>query len=195
MGGNLRIALFGGSFDPVHNGHLHLALSARKENDLSVVIFVPAKTPPHKLKHKLTPVAHRLRMLSLALRPHPYFGLSHYEVNQKTTTYTYQTVTHFKELYPSAELYFIIGSDSLAELHTWKQIAVLQTLCTFLVGRRAGTPQQEPAFMPQSTRFIEEPMLPTSSTEVRKLVSRGESIEHLVAPSIDKYISEHGLYR
>ena len=134
----LRIGLFGGSFDPVHIGHVALARSARKEFKLDKVIFIPAKVPPHKLQKRLTPANVRLKMLSAAIKPYKKFLISRYEIDRKPPTYTYQTVAHFKRFYPGSKLFFIIGMDSFVELKTWKKIDTLMGQLQFIAGKRHG---------------------------------------------------------
>src|SRR3989339_776506 len=111
----MRLGLFGGSFDPVHCGHMELARAARGECGLDRVFFIPALRPPHKKGRALTDARHRLAMLRLAVRPYPAFSISAFELNRKTTTYTYRTLEYFRARYPGAELFFILGSDSLSE--------------------------------------------------------------------------------
>ena len=141
-----KIGLFGGSFDPVHMGHIGLAIGAKKELKLDKVIFIPARIPPHKLSKRPAPAEIRLKMLRAALKNHNGFQVSRYELDRRPPTYTYQTLEHFSRLYPRSKLYFMIGMDSLLELKTWKRTENLFELAQFAVTLRAGvkTPAKTP---------------------------------------------------
>ncbi len=191
---NLRIGLFGGSFDPVHNGHIGLAKAARDEFRLDKVIFIPAKCPPHKLKKNLAPAGVRLKMLSAAVKPYKYFAISRYETGRKPATYTYQTVGHFKKLYPGAKLFFIIGMDSLAELKTWKNIGRLTKQLVFIAGKRRGIKVPAKRSAGGYVKFLRGKIPAVSSTQIRGLASKGMPLKGLVAAQVAKIISGNGVY-
>jgi nicotinate-nucleotide adenylyltransferase len=190
----LRIGLFGGSFDPVHWGHIKLACAAKKELQLDKIFFIPAKIPPHKMQKKLSSAKKRLEMLRMAIAPYPCFFISLFELKQPHTTYTYQTVACFRKRYPNAALFFIIGGDSLNELSTWKNIGHLLTCCTFVAGKRAGVQYIAPRCPSASVQLLETPLPKVSSSEIRQKVREGKSIHRLVPPAIERYIKEHKLY-
>lgn len=191
----MRIGLFGGSFDPVHNGHIKLALAAREQFKLDCVVFVPARMPPHKLKKTLSSVADRLVMLYLAIRPYPRFRISPFELKRKKTTYTFETIDYFKRLLPGAKLYFIAGSDSLLELKTWKRADRLLSSCTFITGRRKGAPVAKGAPYLDRVQFVKGGLPAISSSDIRERVQQGKSIKKLVPPDVEKYIANRELYR
>jgi nicotinate-nucleotide adenylyltransferase len=193
MSEKLRLGLFGGSFDPVHCGHLQLALAAQKEFKLQKVVFVPARRPPHKKDKELLPAGKRVRMLSLALAPYPGMSISSFELRRKQTTYTYQTLRHFRRKFPDADLFFIIGSDSLNELSTWKRSDLLFTLCRFIVGRRKGSRPRRTGTAPAD--FLAGCLPAISSSGIRDRVRQGRSIKGLVPPVIERYIRTECLYR
>jgi len=194
MAGKLRLGLFGGSFDPVHNGHMQLAVAAQKECALNKVIFIPAWQPPHKAR-TLAPAKDRVKMLKLAIAPYPDFRISGFELKRKKTTFTYQTVEHFHSLYPAAKLFFLLGTDSLAELGTWKNIDILASLCTFIAGKRKGVSLKKPASLAPAVHILRKPIAPVSSTQIREYVIRGRPIKGLVPQPVYEYILHHGLYR
>jgi len=193
-GNNLRIGLFGGSFDPVHLGHIKLALAAKNEYKLDRIFFIPAKCPPHKLNKKLLAAAKRLRLLSLALKPFKSFSISRYELNKKSVTYTYQTAAYFRKLYPCAEMFFIIGGDSLVELKTWKKADRLAETVGFLAGKRAGV--KIPADIPfkDSVLFIKHKLPSVSSSCIRALAAMNKPLKGLVPEAVGKAIAKNRIY-
>ena len=188
----LKIGLFGGSFDPVHAGHIALAAAARDELGLDKVIFIPAKRPPHKLNKQLSPAPARFEMLKAALKPHKKFSVSRYELDRKPVTYTYQTAAHFKKLYPGAELFFVIGADSLAELATWKKIGRLVREVRFAAGRRPGV-KPRGRFL-RSVKLLKKKLPGVSSSLVRELAAAGKPLKGLVPASVEKIIRKTGVY-
>src|SRR5258708_316904 len=131
----MRIALFGGTFNPVHNGHLFIAEAARESQKLDRVLFVPAGLPPHK-KAPHTSARHRLAMLRLAIRGNPSFKISDWEIRQNRVVYTYETLEHFRRLWPRARLFFLLGSDSMKILPKWRKPDRLKSLCRFISHER-----------------------------------------------------------
>jgi nicotinate-nucleotide adenylyltransferase len=190
----VRLGLFGGSFDPVHNGHLKIASLAQKEFRLDKIYFIPAFSPPHKKFRKLTAFKHRLKMLALALRDLPDFKVSFYEINQRKVTYTYQTVGYYKKLFPEAEFFFIFGSDSLRDFPSWKKKAFLLKNCRFIVGRRPGVKFSVDKENRRCFSFIKKAVPAVSSSEIREKVSRGQSVKKLVPEAVEEYITKNGLY-
>jgi len=189
---NSRIGLFGGSFDPVHIGHIELARAAREEFDLDKVIFIPAKQPPHKLVKHLSSAAARLKMLKAALKPFNDFTISRYELGRKPTTYTYQTAAHFKKLYPCSELFFIIGTDSLVELDTWKEIGRLVKEVRFIAGKRPGI--KTGGRYCGSVKLLKKKLPGVSSSKVRELSASGRSLRGFVPAPVEKVLRKSRLY-
>lgn len=192
---HLKLGLFGGSFDPIHNGHIKLALLAKKQFNLNKIIFIPAKQPPHKKDKRLTPASRRLEMLSIGLKRYSHFEISRYEIDRKAATYTFQTVSHFKNLYRDAELLFLLGSDSLKELHTWKKTNLLLSLCTLIIGKRKGINLSGISFPKKSVRFIRQVLPDISSTDIRAMIKSGKSVSGLLPKQVEKYIMCNGLYK
>lgn len=191
---SIKIGLFGGSFDPAHNGHIKLALLAKKQFKLNKIIFIPAKQPPHKQNKKLTCVNKRVKMLSVALKPYADFEISYYELKKKSLTYTYQTVLHFKHLYPNAELFFLLGSDSLNELHTWKKKNLLLSLCSLIVGKRKGVNLKKISFKKEQVLFIRKIIPNISSTIIRERIKSGKLAHSFLPKQVEKYIMKNKLY-
>lgn len=169
----MRIGLFGGTFDPVHQGHLLIAEAARESKRLSQVIFIPSGLPPHK-KAPQTPVHHRLAMLRQAIGGNRAFAISDWEIRQKRVVYTFETLTYFRERWPTSSLFFILGSDSMKNLPHWRESPLLRRLCQFIPAARIE------AF---------------ASTDIRQRVRNGLSIRYLVPPEVERYIRKHRLYR
>jgi len=184
-----RIGIFGGSFDPVHLGHIKLALSAKREYNLDKVIFVPAYRPPHKKDKKLLPGRFRVKMLSLALKDFPFFCVDKYELNRRTVTYTYNTIEYFRRKYRGDSLYFIAGSDSLAEFRSWKNPEMILRNAELLVGRRKGAPRHKvlSGYLP-GVHFLKSGLPDVSSTGIRK------GARAALDPAVKRYITNHGLY-
>ena len=188
-----RIGIFGGSFDPVHNGHLELALLAKKEYSLDRVIFVPAYHPPHKKTRKLTSANHRLKMLKLSLKPYPFFYISHFELNKKKPVYTYQTVRYFKDRFKNSEIFFIMGSDSLAEIKTWKKPSLIASSCAIITGKRAGIVLKQAPFK-RSILFLTKKIADISSTQIRENIQHNKPINKFVPVQVEKHIKTNRIY-
>ncbi|UCG17217.1 MAG: nicotinate (nicotinamide) nucleotide adenylyltransferase [Phycisphaerales bacterium] len=199
-------ALFGGSFDPVHFGHLIIARSVAEQLELDRVILLPAVTPPHKDAADLTAPAHREAMVRLAIEGEPGFDVSDYDLTRTGPAYTVQTVAHFRRQFGlGAALCWIIGGDSLAELHTWYNVRDLADQCRIVTAVRPGweKPDLDPLrALLGAVRMdkLESDILPTpridiSSTEIRSRVRAGRSIRFLVPEAVRDYIAGHGLYR
>ena len=200
-----KVGLLGGSFDPIHCGHLVVAEEARERLGLEQVVFVPGRRPPHKLDKELAPAAHRLRMAELAVEGNPRFEVSDVELRRDEPSYTVVTVEQLRAEHDDWDIYFLIGADTLPELPTWYHIAELASLCRFAVFARAGEPLDdvEPLRGVLSDaqiaairgRCFEMPLMGVSSTEVRRRVREGRSIRYLVPEAVRLYILEHGLYQ
>ena len=189
-----KIGIFGGSFDPVHNGHIKLAVLALKQFNLNTVIFVPAKLAPHKHKSFAT-AKNRLAMLKLALNSYKYFKISSFELNQKKTTYTYQTLSHFKKIFKHEKLLFLIGSDSLDELTTWKNPDKIISQCHILAAKRGNLSFKIPSFAKDSVSFLRKTIPEISSTKIRDKVKENKSIRTLVPPKVAQYIKNNKIYQ
>ncbi len=184
-----RIGLFGGMFDPVHLGHIHAAREVADTIGLDKVIFIPANVPPHKKNGCYVEGKHRLAMLRLALHEDSRFVPSDYELLKDETSYSYITVEHFKNAFPADKLYFIIGDEAYALLHTWKSPERIRAAADFVVVTREGTPP------PTDALYIRIPQVPISSTAVRAALKNGENAESLLPEAVAEYIEKNGLYQ
>ncbi len=201
-----RIGLYGGSFNPVHCGHLITARAIAEQLDLQRVIFLPSASPPHKAEKGLLDPAHRGEMVKLAIADDPVFEFSDFDLTREGLSYTIDTVAHFRQLFgPDAELYWVIGTDSLAELTTWHRVSALVDACRIITAVRGGC---EPIGWDQlrgslseaqtaSLRagLLETPAIEISSTDIRRRIRQGRSIHCLVPAPMRTYIVQHGLYR
>lgn len=183
----MKTGLFGGSFDPIHKGHLSAAETARKKLGLDRVIFIPSGVSPHK---SLSASAlHRFYMTGLAVSDKPYFSVSDFETKKETKCYSVETVEYFKSLYPDDELYFIIGDDEYSSFDKWYKYEELLSMCRFAVVTRNGGDIRLP--------FIGVPMdkVLISSSMIRELLKSGKDISPYVPASLNEYIKKHGLYK
>jgi len=197
-----RIGVLGGTFDPIHIAHLAIAEEARTQLGLDKVVFVPAGLPPHKMDVHVSPAEHRLAMVKLAIADNPHFEVSRVDIDRFGPCYTVDTIALLrKEWEPDVEIYFIMGSDSLADILTWHKPDRLIRLCRIVaVGRpgyRVDMDELERCLPGASQRilFINSPQLDVSSSEIQRRVRAGESIKYQVPEAVERYIYEHGLYR
>lgn len=200
--GRRTLALLGGTFDPIHEGHLHIAQAVYRQFGFTRIVFLPDYIPPHKQSLKSTPALERLAMARLALQPYPDFVVDDLEIRRGDVSYTYDTVTGLKKAHPGYEIYLVIGGDSLEQLPTWYQSRLLVQEVKFVVAARPGYHPEiaklEAFFGPGTgDRFLlaQTPRLDISSTEIRRRVQAGESITGLVPAVVEHYIYEHNLYR
>ncbi len=189
-----RIGIFGGSFDPVHLGHLILAQMACEELDLRRVYFVPTAVPPHKIDRELTPFELRVKMLQLAIEGNEDFEISLIE-NGETPSYTYETILKFKEAgYSKDELHLLVGSDSLNDMGKWREPNKIFANATIVSMMRPG--YEDIPSLPAGSAIVvlERGSNSISSTDIRELVKSGRSIRYLVPEAVENFIKEHSLY-
>ncbi len=197
----MNTGVMGGTFDPVHNGHLEVAEEARNKLGLAGVIFMPAGQPWMKADREIAPARHRLRMLELALAGKPYFSISTMEIERRGPTFTVDTITELKGLRPGDALFFIMGQESLNQLPRWHQAPRLIGLCRFVVAPRPGASRPDlealekelPGISGQVV-LLDRPYVDISGTDIRERVARGLSIRHLVPAPVERYIKAQGLY-
>lgn len=192
------IGLLGGTFDPIHLGHLVLAESARESFGLEKVVFVPAGQPPHKPDAVLAPARERLRMVEIAVADNPYFAVSALEVERPGPSYTVETVAALRLAEPGLDWHLIVGSDALAELPTWYQYERLLGMVRVLAAARPGTELALPDGLEDwagRIAFFHPPGLAISSTVIRERARRGLSLRYLVPDRVVAYIREKGFYR
>lgn len=194
-----RIGIMGGTFDPIHIGHLVAAEEARTQFSLDTVIFMPAGRHAFKEDGTTSP-EDRLFMTELATLSNPHFEVSRLEVDRPGKTYTIDTIIEMRELYPDAELYFITGTDAVFEILTWRDSARLADLVTFIAAVRPGYNLEaakalhEQAAENFDIRYIEVPALSISSTELRRRIREGRSARYLVPANVLSYIERKHLY-
>lgn len=193
-----RLGIMGGTFDPIHLGHLVTAEVARCRFNLDKVIFVPSGHPPHKQDRAVTPATERLMMTLLATVPNPNFVVSDWETSREQISYTYDTVRAFHEMYhDEAELFFITGADAVLEIMQWRKIDELGDFCSFIAATRPGYHLDgfnPPAALAGKLHFMEVPALAISSSDIRRRVKCGEPIKYLLPETVEMYIVKHGLY-
>jgi nicotinate-nucleotide adenylyltransferase len=199
----MNIGILGGTFDPVHIGHLAVADEAASRLGLAEVLFMPAGKPWLKADARILPAEHRLKMVKLAIAGKPRFKMSTIEVEREGPTYTVDTITELRRQFGAGdELLFIIGWDNLADLARWRQPERLISMCRLVAVPRVGYPvpdfdSLEAAIPGLSQRVImlDKPEIDVSASVIRERVRRGLSINHLVPEAVARYITEQGLYR
>jgi len=198
----MNIGVLGGTFDPIHIGHLILAEEVRARLNLAEILFVPAGQPWLKVDSPISPAEHRVQMVRLALADKPYFKLSTMEIERAGPTYTVDTIVELKaQLGTGDELFFILGWDNLAKLPQWRQPSRLITLCRLVAVPRPDYPRPDlkalEASIPglsQRVTLMEKPEIDISASAIRDRVAQGLSIRHLVPKPVERYIKEHKLY-
>jgi nicotinate-nucleotide adenylyltransferase len=199
----MDVGVFGGTFDPIHSGHLVVAGAVRANLNLSEVIFIPAGNPWLKASKSITPADQRLEMVCLAIANNPSFRASGIEVEKSGPSYTVDTITTLQQkMGEKVRLFFLLGSDALAELPQWKEPERLIQICQLVAFSRPGSVrpslQNLELTIPgvsQRVRFVEVPQVDISATQIRSRVAQRLSIYHLVPEAVEKYIKEHQLYR
>ena len=199
-----RLGILGGSFNPIHMGHLLLAQSALDTFDLSKVLLMPCRIQPLKDPTMLASPTHRVAMLEHAIADNLQLELLDIEIARGGSSFAVDSVREIKKLYPEADLFFIIGADTLPDLHRWRDIYTLLSLCTFATFSRPG---QDVLGFSEADLQLESPwgerlmdtvargrMLEISSSDIRHRVAEGMSIRYLVPPLVEMYITEHRLY-
>jgi nicotinate-nucleotide adenylyltransferase len=201
-----HVGLVGGTFDPIHYGHLVIAEEVRTALDMAEMIFIPAGQPPHKPGRVITPAQHRLAMLELALASNPHFTISLVEMDRPGPSYTVNTLRILRtQMGTDVEFSFVIGWDSLEELYTWYEpLDILTQLDSLVAVGRPGyvdggayNNTQLEARLPGITQLlhvVQAPQFSVSSTDLRQRVAQGKSIKYQVPEAVERYIFEHGLY-
>ncbi len=188
----MRIGILGGTFNPIHIGHLILAEEAYFKLKLDKLIFVPAFIPPHKDVMEVISAKDRLAMARLAIEDNPVFDVSTYEVDSKKKSYSIDTLKEFRSLYgDDAQLCFITGSDSLKDLFSWKNINDIFKISKFIVANRPGYPMKN---IPKEADTVVITPIEISSEDIRKRLKEGRSIRYLVPEKVRRYILDNRLY-
>ncbi len=189
-----RVGIFGGTFDPIHNGHLITAQSVKEIRELEKIIFIPAYISPHKQHAKASNARHRLNMLKLAMDEIPFFECSDFEIKQHTISYTIDTLKEFKKYYNEIDL--IIGYDNIFQFHTWKDPDEIFKLANVVVlKRKSSHPIDYVDKYVESAYFVETRGIEISATDIRNRVHAGLPIYYLVPEKVLEYINENKLYK
>ena len=201
----MRIGVFGGTFDPVHLGHLILAEQCREQGRLDQVWFVPAASPPHKQGQVLTPFARRVEMLALAVAGQPAFRIDELEKDRAGPSFTVHTLEEIHRRHPAAELFLPVGADTLADLPHWYQPGRIVALAELLVMPRPGWPLpgaaeiQAALRLPADVAFrlqvVDAPLIDIASRDLRRRAADGRSLRYLVPRAVEAYIQDKRLYQ
>ena len=186
-----KIGIFGGTFNPVHTGHLILAQDALERFGLDRVLFIPCAHPPHKKPNCLAPASHRLGMLKAALKDDSRFAISDMEIKRGGVSYSIDTLRELRRMFPTSVLYFIVGADSLNELRSWRKVGELQKLCIFIAMGRPGYAVRGSS----KVMLFKGHLVDISSSEIRKRIAEGRRIRHLVPKAVERYINSRRLYQ
>lgn len=193
----MKIGILGGSFDPIHNGHLNMALRAYEQYDLDEIWLIPNGNAPHKDSDKMADACDRLAMCKLVAQEYPFIKTCDIEIKSEEYSYTYITVTKLQEMYPEYEFYFIMGADSLDYFEKWRKPDVIASVCKILVINRDEFSEADMAekidrindYFPADIQIVHCTKVDVSSTELRQKLNRAD-----VLPLVYEYICEHDLY-
>jgi len=203
----MKIGILGGTFNPIHRGHLKVAQVVLERFGLNRILFIPCNIPHLKTARGLVPARHRLEMVKRAIETKPYFTVSDIEIKRGGPSYSIDTVRYLKKIYPKeVEFYFILGSDTRKELPLWREIKTLKRLCRFIVVARPGVNEpvrarclpithgrQRPLWSLMS--YLKGPVSNISSQEIRKRLTEGRPIKYLVPDKVAGYIKKYRLYQ
>ena len=190
MSALMKFGIVGGTFNPIHWGHLLLAETARDHLGLDRVLFIPVYLPPHKHAKGMLPGPVRFELVQLAIRDHPAFVASDIELKRESVSYTLDTVKTLQQQLPMAQLFLLIGQDMLGV--RWKGWDDIRRLCTVVAAARPGTAARRPA---KGIRVLPMPQVEITSTDIRKRAAAGRSIRYLVPAAVERYIRQHNLYQ
>ncbi len=200
------VGIMGGTFDPIHFGHLVIAEGARVQFNLDEILFVPSGSPPHKERESISPAAQRYRMTVLATQDNPHFHVSRLEVDRPGPSYAVDTVRTLRDLYTKeTDLYFITGADAILQILSWKDVGDMISMCKLVAATRPGYSLDGLEEIILKVRkehkedfnvfCIEVPALMISSTDIRNRVRNGLPIKYLLPDEVERYIIEGGLYK
>ncbi|WP_291579145.1 nicotinate-nucleotide adenylyltransferase [Clostridium sp. UBA6640] len=199
----MRKAIFGGTFDPIHNGHMHIAYEALYNLNLDLIIFMPSGNPPHKTQRKVTEGKIRYEIVESVIKDEARFDISDYEINSNELSYTYKTLKHFNDLEPNTEWFFITGADSLIDLERWRNVKGILENCTLIVFTRPGYSLEEIKKQKKNIEekyntdiiFLNMPVIDISSTVIKKKISENKNVKYLLPYEPYKIIEKLNLYK
>jgi nicotinate-nucleotide adenylyltransferase len=198
----MKFGIMGGTFNPIHFGHLFLAENAYEQIGLDQILFMPSKNPPHKAKPTQVTDQQRVEMIALAIRDNPHFALSTVELERSGYTYTADTLTLLKKENPETEYYFIVGADSLFMMHQWYQPQTIFSLCTVVAAGRDNVDfeklKQQAEFLQQQYQarilLLDMPTIQIASGEIRKRIIEQKSVRYYLPEVVSEYINKNRLY-
>ncbi|NMR21633.1 nicotinate-nucleotide adenylyltransferase [Cellulomonas fimi] len=190
-----RIGVMGGTFDPIHHGHLVAASEAAAELGLDEVVFAPTGQPSFKQHQDVSPAEHRYLMTVIATASNPQFTVSRVDVDRAGLTYTVDTLRDLREARPEADVFFVTGADAIEQILRWKDAAELFTMAHFVAVTRPGHTMSVAGLPADRVSVLEIPALAISSTDVRARARAGKPVWYLVPDGVVQYIGKHGLYR
>ncbi|MFN4227765.1 MAG: nicotinate-nucleotide adenylyltransferase [Candidatus Ratteibacteria bacterium] len=189
---NKKFGIFGGTFDPIHYGHLIIAERAREEFDLECVFFIPCGIPPHKKKIYASPIE-RKNMVEIAIKNNPFFKICDIEIVKNKVSYTYETIIEMKKKFPQTNFFLIVGEDSFYDIPNWYKAKKLVKEVVFLVARRSDKKDISIEY-PINYKIISSPFIDISSTYVRNCIFENKSVKYLIPDEVIEYIKKKGLY-
>lgn len=198
-----KTGIIGGTFNPIHNGHILLAVYCKEKLNLDSVIFIPTYTPPHKSDKELVSETHRLNMCNIAVQSYDDFSVSDIEIKRKGKSYTYETLTSLKEIYPDDTLYFITGADMFLTLEKWKNPEIIFDKAIIAAVPRNSSDSEvlnshyQTILKPMGAKasILDEPVLSVSSTFIRENIENYDLIKSLIDRNVYEYIVKNNLYR
>lgn len=193
----MKIGILGGSFDPIHNGHLNMALKSYEQYHLDEIWLIPNGNAPHKDTEKMADAVHRMAMCQLVAKEYPFIKTCDIEITSEEYSYTYITVTKLKDMYPEHDFYFIMGADSLDYFEKWKKPEVIASVCKILVINRDEFSEEDMTekirkindIFPADIQIVHCPKVDVSSTELRQTLDKKD-----ILPAVYRYICENDLY-
>lgn len=203
---SLDVLLFGGTFNPIHHGHLIVVRAVAERLGIGRVVLIPSANPPHKLGVQMPDAVDRLAMAHLAVEGEPGLEVSRVEIDRQGPSYTILTVEHFRQqIPPGSTVHWLIGADTLPELHTWYRVVELVEMCRIVTAARPGFEMPDLSLLRERvgerrvSRLIADvldtPRIDISATQIRKRIADGASIRYLLPDSVRRYIAEHRLYQ
>jgi nicotinate-nucleotide adenylyltransferase len=188
-----RIGILGGTFNPIHIGHLSIAQTVQEKFELEKVLFVPAFRPPHRSITRLASPEERFQMVRLGIKSNPLFEVSDFEIKREGKSYSIDTVKHFRKVYPKGtKLFFIIGADNFAELSEWKCIDEILEIVSFIVVNRPGYEIKNSKI---KHYVVNMPGMDIASSHIRRLIAQGKSVKYLVPESVFRYIKRKKIFK